>query len=54
MDLGDAEEAVHVTPKVTLARTLMTNLAEREQLARVVLDAADALAPLKRRRDLVA
>jgi hypothetical protein len=32
----------------------MTNLAEKEQLARVVLEAADALVPQKRRRDLVA
>jgi hypothetical protein len=39
---------------VTLAATLMTNLAEREQLARVVLEAADALVSQKRRRDLVA
>jgi hypothetical protein len=31
----------------------MTNLVEREQLARVVLDAADALASLKRGQDLV-
>ena len=54
MDVGDAEEAAHVAPKVTLAPTLMTNLAEREQLARVVLEAADALASLKRGRDLVA
>jgi LPPG:FO 2-phospho-L-lactate transferase len=54
MDSGDAEEAAQVTPKVTLAATLMTNLAEREHLARVVLEAADALASQKRRRDLVA
>jgi LPPG:FO 2-phospho-L-lactate transferase len=54
MDVGDAEEAAHVEPKVTLAPTLMTNLAEREQLARVVLEAADALVSQKRRRDLVA
>ena len=54
MDLGDAGEAVHVAPKVTLARTLMTNLAEREELARVVLEAANALASLKRGRDFVA
>jgi LPPG:FO 2-phospho-L-lactate transferase len=53
MDVGDAEEAAYVTAKVTLAPTLMTNLAEREQLARVVLEAADALASLKRGRDLV-
>ena len=54
MDIGDAEEAAHVAPRVTLAPTLMTNLAEREQLARVVLEAADALASSKRGRDLVA
>ena len=54
MDVGDAQEAAHVAPKVTLAPTLMTNLAEREQLARVVLEAADALASLKRGGDLVA
>ena len=54
MDTGDAQEATHVTPKVTLAPTLMTNLAEKEQLARVVLEAADALVSQKRRRDLVA
>jgi LPPG:FO 2-phospho-L-lactate transferase len=54
MDIADAEEAVHVAAKVTLAQTLMTNLAEREELARVVLEAADALAPSKRGRDLVA
>ena len=54
MDIGDAEEAAHVAPRVTLAPTLMTNLAEREELARVVLEAADALASLKRGRDLVA
>jgi len=54
MDAGDAEEAAQVTPKVTLAPTLMTNLAEREQLARVVLEAADALVSQKRGRDLVA
>ena len=54
MDIGDAEEAARVAPSVTLAPTLMTNLAEREELARVVLEAADALASLKRGRDLVA
>jgi hypothetical protein len=32
----------------------MTNLAEREELARDVLEAADALASLKRGRDSVA
>jgi LPPG:FO 2-phospho-L-lactate transferase len=54
MDIGDANEAADVAPKVTLAPTLMTTLAEREQLARVVLGAADALGSSKHRRDLVA
>jgi LPPG:FO 2-phospho-L-lactate transferase len=54
MDVGDAEEAAQVTPKVTLAPTLMTTLAEREQLGRVVLEAADALAASERGQDLVA
>jgi len=54
MDMGDAAEAAHVKPKVTLAPTLMTSLAEKEQLARVVLGAADVLGCQKRGRDLVA
>jgi LPPG:FO 2-phospho-L-lactate transferase len=53
MDTADAEEAGHVAPRVTIAPTLMTTLAEREQLARVVLEAADALACSKRRRERV-
>jgi LPPG:FO 2-phospho-L-lactate transferase len=54
MDVEDAEEAAQVTAKVTLARTLMTSLAEREQLARIVLEAVDGLGSSKRRPDLVA
>jgi len=54
MDVEDAEEAAQVAPRVTLAPTLMTNLSEREQLARVVLEAADALASSKRDREFVA
>jgi LPPG:FO 2-phospho-L-lactate transferase len=50
MDIGDAEEAAGVSPRVTLAPTLMTNLAEREALARVVLDAADELTSVTRPR----
>jgi len=50
IDIGDAGEAVGLTPRVTLAPTLMTSLAEREALARVVLDAADAI-PCARRRN---
>ena len=48
MDNADADEAALVAPRVTLAPTLMTTLAEREELARVVLGAADALASLNR------
>ncbi len=54
MDIGDADEAAHLAPAVTLAPTLMTTLAEREQLARVVLETADALASVKRSGGLVA
>jgi LPPG:FO 2-phospho-L-lactate transferase len=54
MDMRDVEEAAQIAPKVTLAPTLMTNLAEKEQLANVVLEAADALLSQKRRRDFVA
>jgi LPPG:FO 2-phospho-L-lactate transferase len=50
MDIGDAGEVAHVAPRVTLAPTLMTNLAEREELGRVVLEAASALASMKRGR----
>jgi LPPG:FO 2-phospho-L-lactate transferase len=50
MDIGDAEEVANVAPRVTLAPTLMTNLAEREELGRVVLEAASALASMKRGR----
>jgi LPPG:FO 2-phospho-L-lactate transferase len=53
MDAGDAQEAAQVRPKVTLAPTLMTTLAEREQLARVAIEAADALASSKLRQDRV-
>jgi hypothetical protein len=51
MDIGHAEEATHVAPRVTLAPALMT---KREQVARVVLEAANGLASLKRGRDFVA
>jgi LPPG:FO 2-phospho-L-lactate transferase len=44
MDIADADEAARVAPKVTLAQTLMTNLTHREELARIVLEAANALA----------
>lgn len=54
MDIGDAEEVANVAPRVTLAPTLMTNLAEREELGRVVLEAASVLASTKRGRDFIA
>jgi len=54
MDIGDAKEVDNVASRVTLAPTLMTNLAEREELGRVVLEAASALASMKRGRDFVA
>ena len=54
MDSADAAEAAQVAAKVTLAPTLMTNLEEREQLARVVLEAADALSASKRGRGFAA
>ena len=52
MDVEDAGEAAQVAAKVTLAPTLMTSLAEKEQLARVVLEAADALASSETRPGL--
>lgn len=50
MDIGDGEEVANVSPRVTLAPTFMTNLAEREELGRVVLEAASVLASMKRGR----
>ena len=54
MDIGDAKEVANVASRVTLAPMLMTNLAEREELGRVVLEAASALASMKRGRDFIA
>ena len=42
-DFADMDQAAAVSAKVTLAQTLMTTLAEREALARVVLSAARTL-----------
>jgi LPPG:FO 2-phospho-L-lactate transferase len=42
-DFADMDQAAAVSAKVTLAQTLMTTLAEREALARVVLSAARML-----------
>jgi LPPG:FO 2-phospho-L-lactate transferase len=44
VDHADADGIGNVGARVTIARTLMTSLHDREMLARVTLDAADALA----------
>jgi LPPG:FO 2-phospho-L-lactate transferase len=44
VDHADAGGIGNVGVRVTIARTLMTNLHDRKALARVTLDAADALA----------
>jgi LPPG:FO 2-phospho-L-lactate transferase len=44
IDHADAEAVGDVGARVTIARTLMKSLHDRETLARVTLDAADALA----------
>jgi LPPG:FO 2-phospho-L-lactate transferase len=47
VDHADSRGVGNVGARVTIARTLMTSLHEREMLARVTLDAADALAMLR-------
>ena len=44
VDHADADAIGSVRGRVTLAKTLMMSLDDRETLARVTLDAADALA----------
>ena len=44
VDHADANGVSNVGARITIAKTLMTNLHDRETLARVTLDAADALA----------
>ena len=44
VDHADADAIGNVGARVTIAKTLMTSLLDRETLARVTLDAADALA----------
>jgi LPPG:FO 2-phospho-L-lactate transferase len=44
VDHADADEVRSIGVRVTIARTLMKSLEDREALARVTLDAADALA----------
>jgi LPPG:FO 2-phospho-L-lactate transferase len=46
VDHADADRIGHVGARVTIAKTLMKSLDDREALARVTLDAADALAQL--------
>jgi LPPG:FO 2-phospho-L-lactate transferase len=43
VDFADMDQAASIGPKVTLAQTLMTTLADREALARTVLGAAAVL-----------
>jgi LPPG:FO 2-phospho-L-lactate transferase len=43
IDHEDSAAAAGLGPRVTVAQTLMTTLGDREALARVVLDAADAI-----------
>jgi len=45
VDHADADGVGNIRARVTIARTLMKSLEDREALARVTLDAADALAP---------
>jgi LPPG:FO 2-phospho-L-lactate transferase len=44
VDDADADAVGHVGARVTIARTLMKSLQDRETLARVTLEVADALA----------
>jgi len=44
VDHADADEIGNVGARVTIARTLMKSLHDKEMLARVTLEAADALA----------
>jgi LPPG:FO 2-phospho-L-lactate transferase len=50
IDAEDRDEAAGLGPHVTVAPTLMTSLADREALARVVLDAADGLQAVRKSR----
>ena len=47
VDHADADGVTNIGARVTIARTLMTSLKDRESLARVTLDAADAVAVLR-------
>ena len=44
VDNADADRVGNVRARVTIVKTLMKSLRDREMLARVTLDAADALA----------
>ena len=43
VDYSDMDQVANIGPKVTLAQTMMTTLADREALARIVLQAAAVL-----------
>ena len=43
VDYADMDQVANIGPKVTLAQTMMTTLADREALARIVLQAAAVL-----------
>jgi len=47
VDHADADRVSNIGARVTIARTLMTSLQDRETLARITLDAADAVAVLR-------
>ena len=47
IDHADADRVSNIGARVTIARTLMTSLQDRETLARVTLDAADAATVLR-------
>jgi LPPG:FO 2-phospho-L-lactate transferase len=49
VDYADMDQVAHVDAKVTLAQTLMTTLADRDALARTVLQAAAILADTRRK-----
>ena len=43
-DFADMDQVAGISAKVTLGQTMMNTLADREALARTVLDFADSLA----------
>jgi LPPG:FO 2-phospho-L-lactate transferase len=49
VDFADMDQVARITPKVTLGQTMMKTLADREALARTVLQAAGVLTDKQRR-----